>query len=137
MQAKAVVFVRAATLQDAEIITDFQRRMAFETEDRICNSEILLSGVRNSIINAALGTNTMAYVLEDGKEKLIGFMFTNPETNLLLGGTIIWINSLYVIKDFRKKGVFKALYDHMLHQAKADPWVKAIRLYVETTNQTA
>ena len=137
MQTKSVVLVRAATLEDAETITEFQRRMAFETEDRICNTEILLSGIRNSIINPALGTNTMAYVLEDGKEKLIGFMFTNPETSLLLGGTIIWINSLYVIKDFRKKGVFNALYDHMLQQAKADPWVKAIRLYVETTNETA
>ncbi len=64
-------------------------------------------------------------------------MFVNYETNLALGGTIIWINSLYVIKDWRGKGVFTKLYSYVLAKAKSDPWVKAIRLYVETTNTAA
>ena len=75
--------------------------MAFETEDRACNTDILLAGVRNSILNQSLGYNTMAYVVNKGEEKVIGFMFINRETSLLLGGTIVWINSLYVIKDYR------------------------------------
>ena len=64
-------------------------------------------------------------------------MMIHFETKVDVGGLIYWINSVYVHPAHRNKGVFKALYSHVLHQAKADPWVKAIRLYVETTNQTA
>ena len=64
-------------------------------------------------------------------------MMIHFETKLDLGGLVYWLNSVYVHPDHRNKGVFRALYNHVLEKARADPWVKAIRLYVETTNHSA
>ena len=92
-------------------------------------------GVRNSIMIRALGINLLAYIKDDeGAEVVTGFMYITFEPNLKLGGNILWINSTYVPEDWRGKGVFNALYSHVLEKAKTDPWIKAIRLYVETTN---
>ena len=112
--------------------------MALETESRELDMDTCNRGVRNSLVFSSLGLNTMAYIKNDeAAEVVVGFMYINFETSLALGGTILWINSLYVVQDWRGKGVFNALYSHMLDRAKKDPWIKAIRLYVETTNKTA
>ena len=66
MQTVNEIMVREATIEDAVLITEFQLRMAFETEDRACNTEILLAGVRNSILDPSLGLNTLAYVIDKG-----------------------------------------------------------------------
>ena len=63
-------------------------------------------------------------------------MFVNYETSVALGGTVVWINSLYVVHDWRSRGVFNALYADMVERDQ-DPFIKAVRLYVETTNQLA
>ena len=67
----------------------------------------------------------------------MGMMMIHFETSAEVGGLIWWINSVYVHPDHRKKGVFRALYDHVYAISKKDPWIKAIRLYVELTNKGA
>ena len=59
------------------------------------------------------------------------------ELNPSIGGMINWINSVYIVKEYRNKGVFRALYNHVYNIAKNDPFVKALRLYVDTTNKNA
>ena len=59
------------------------------------------------------------------------------ETSLELGGQINWIQSVYVLPEARGKGCFRALYEHIVKEARNDPIVKAVRLYVETENFTA
>jgi ribosomal protein S18 acetylase RimI-like enzyme len=44
---------------------------------------------------------------------------------------------VYTAKDFRRRGVYRALYAHVLALAKADPDVRGIRLYVERENVNA
>ena len=39
--------------------------------------------------------------------------------------------------EHRKKGVFRKLYDHVVGIARSTPNTKCVRLYVETTNETA
>ena len=68
---------------------------------------------------------------------IMGMMMIHFETSAEVGGLIWWINSVYVHPDHRKKGVFRALYDHVYAISKKDPWIKAIRLYVELTNKGA
>ena len=47
-----------------------------------------------------------------------------------------WLQSVYVRPEFRRKGVLRALYGHVLELAK-DRSVCGIRLYVEKENLTA
>ena len=47
------------------------------------------------------------------------------------------IQSVYVEKEYRKKGVFRALYNTVFENAKKDPITKGVRLYVEKDNETA
>ena len=68
---------------------------------------------------------------------IIGMMMIHHEMKPQVGGLVHWINSVYVHPQFRKRGVFRALYNHIFNLAKADPMVKCVRLYVDTTNGKA
>ena len=48
-----------------------------------------------------------------------------------------WIQSVYVAPGHRRKGVYRALYAHVLGLAKLDPEVCGLRLYVERDNINA
>ena len=47
------------------------------------------------------------------------------------------IQSVFVHKDYRNKGVFRSLYNKVVEEATADPLTKGVRLYVELENYTA
>ena len=48
-----------------------------------------------------------------------------------------WIQSVYVAKEYRGKGVFKALFNHVQVLARAQKDVCGLRLYMDSDNQTA
>jgi ribosomal protein S18 acetylase RimI-like enzyme len=48
-----------------------------------------------------------------------------------------WIQSVYVRPEARRRGIFRALFGHVLASAQADPQVVALRLYVERDNHLA
>lgn len=52
-------------------------------------------------------------------------------------GQFWWIQSLYVHEDYRRKGVFSALYRHVESLAQQDPEVRGLRQYVEKGNKRA
>ena len=52
-------------------------------------------------------------------------------------GFFWWIQSVYVRAEFRRKGVFQAIYRHIQTRAKAEEDVCGIRLYVYHDNQRA
>ena len=51
-------------------------------------------------------------------------------------GVIWWIQSVYVFPEYRKQGVFRTLFKHIENLVRADPQVKALRLYVMQNNNT-
>ena len=67
----------------------------------------------------------------------VGMTMVHFETQPRVGGFIHQINSVYVHPDHRKKGVFRALYNHIVEIARLNPMVKAVRLYVYDDNTTA
>ena len=50
---------------------------------------------------------------------------------------IYWIQSAYVLPEYRGKGAFRALYDFVVQSSKADPVAKCVRLYVDAENVKA
>ena len=52
-------------------------------------------------------------------------------------GNVWWIQSVYIRPDWRRRGVFRALYRHVQSLAAAEPGVIGLRLYVEEGNVRA
>lgn len=52
-------------------------------------------------------------------------------------GMMWWIQSVYVHKNFRRNGVFSALYRHVESLARRDQGIFRLRLYVEKDNKRA
>ena len=52
-------------------------------------------------------------------------------------GNIWWIQSVYVKPEFRRAGVFRAIFNHLQQRARAQKEVCSIRLYVHEDNTRA
>jgi ribosomal protein S18 acetylase RimI-like enzyme len=52
-------------------------------------------------------------------------------------GWFWWIQSVYVVAEARKRGVFRSLYEYVAALSRRDPEVIGLRLYVERDNHAA
>ena len=124
--------IRKATLDDLETIVDFNIRLAAESEDTHLDRETVRGGVRGLLADAARG----AYYVACGPG-IVGQMMHTHEWSDWRNGDIWWIQSVYVHPDHRRRGVCRALYEHVRTLAAADPGVVGLRLYVERENAVA
>ncbi len=127
------VTIRKASFQDHNDIALFQEKMALETEHIRLDPSVVKEGVKAVIADFAKG----CYYVAENDGEIVGCLLTTFEWSDWRNGKIIWIQSLYVLPEFRNKGIFKQLYDHVKQLVENDPNLKAIRLYVDKTNMTA
>lgn len=125
--------IRTARPADAGIIADFNARMAWETERRRLNSARVLRGVRGLLRDKAKGI----YFVAEEKGIIAGQLLITFEWSDWRNGNFWWIQSVYVAPEFRERGVFRALYAHVLKLAKSRRDVCGLRLYVEQDNRRA
>jgi len=127
------MIIREARPADTPSLLDFQLKMALETESIQLEILPLTQGMHKLFRDPAKGRY---YVAEEAGE-LIGCLMTTFEWSEWRCGTVVWIQSVYVSIPWRKKGVFKAMYDHVYELVTEDPNLKGIRLYVDKTNAIA
>jgi GNAT superfamily N-acetyltransferase len=127
------MIVRQAAASDAVTIADFNACMAKETEHLELNHERLQKGVEALIADSSKGLYYLAEV--DGK--VVGQLMITYEWSDWRNATFWWIQSVYVLLDYRKQGVFRALYQHVASFAKERGDVCGLRLYVEESNKRA
>ncbi|MFO0878887.1 MAG: N-acetyltransferase [Gemmataceae bacterium] len=125
--------VRAATPADVDVIAEFNRRMALETEHRVLDPGVLWPGVRAVLEDPARG---VYHVVERAGE-VVGQLLITTEWSDWRNGWFWWIQSVFVREDARRLGVFRLLYDHVCAQARAQGDVVGLRLYVERDNRRA
>ncbi|MGH9672793.1 MAG: GNAT family N-acetyltransferase [Bryobacteraceae bacterium] len=125
--------IRRATAADAEVIAGYNAAMASETEHLELDRERLLGGVRSILEDPSKGVYWLA---EEGGE-VIGQMMITYEWSDWRNGTFWWIQSVYVHKDWRCRGVFRRMYEHVVALARAEAGVCGVRLYVEGENRHA
>ncbi len=78
----------------------------------------------------------MYFVAEAGGA-VIGQLLITHEWSDWCNGDYWWLQSVYVRADWRRRGVFQALFQHVLARAAEQGDVASIRLYVEKNNQPA
>jgi len=127
------MIVRKATIEDVSSIVDFQLLMATETEEIILDKSVVTKGV-----SAVLNDNSKGiyYVAEiDGK--VVSSLLTTFEWSDWRNGTILWIQSVYVLQEFRRKGVYRSMYSFLKEEVLNNANLKGIRLYADKSNYPA
>jgi GNAT superfamily N-acetyltransferase len=127
------VTVRAAGPADAERIADFSRRLALESEGIVLDPARVAEGVRLGLETTARARYWMA---EDGGE-VVGQCMVTTEWSDWRAGWMWWLQSVYVTPEARGRGVFRALWERVLADARAAGDVVGIRLYVHDENDDA
>lgn len=127
--------IRVARASDRVKIVDFQMKMALETEGEALDEALVTKGVKAAIADPALGTYFVAEV--DGVKGIVGVLMVTDEWSDWRNGWVWWIQSLYVMPEYREKGVFTALYEHVNTIIQSTTDVKGLRLYVDKRNTRA
>ena len=125
--------IRKAAPGDAAVVADFNAQLALETEDITLSRDQLRNGVDQALADPAKGV----YWLAEVNRQVVGQLMITREWSDWRNGWFWWIQSVYVRKEWRGRGVFQALYHFVEEQAADQPDVCGLRLYVDARNATA
>jgi len=125
--------IRLAKIDDSHTIAGFQLKMAIETENLKLDNETVQKGVKAVFEKPKLGQ----YFVAENDGKIIASMLTTFEWSDWRNAQVWWLQSVYVLPEFRQQGIFKKMYEFVKTLAKKDEKVGGIRLYVDKTNVRA
>ncbi|MGA9422673.1 MAG: GNAT family N-acetyltransferase [Rhodanobacteraceae bacterium] len=125
--------VRDARAADRDFVVECNVAMASETEGRTLDSTVLDDGVAAVLAQPRHGF----YLIAERAGARAGCLMITTEWSDWRNGDWWWVQSVYVIPDARRHGVFRALYSEAEHRARAAEDVIGLRLYVERDNRAA
>ena len=118
------MIVRKAEAKDLSIIVEFQLAMAKETEFIELHRPTVEKGVEAVLCDDSKG---IYYVAEE-EGKVVSSLLTTFEWSDWRNGTILWIQSVYVRPEFRRKGVYRKMYAHIKDLVLNSDKLNGIRL---------
>jgi len=127
------ISVREANRGDLDTIIGFQMAMALETESLELDRDILKLGVNNVLDDPSKALYFIAE--EDGNN--LGMLMITLEWSDWRNGWVWWIQSVYTAPEYRKRGVYKLLYEHIRSLVRQSDNIRGIRLYVDKRNIAA
>jgi GNAT superfamily N-acetyltransferase len=126
--------IRDARPADCEFLARGNEAMALETEHKTLDPQVVRRGVAAALADAAHGRY---FVAADDQGRPVGQLMVTYEWSDWRNGQFWWIQSVYVLPDWRRRGVFRALYEHVDQLARGTAGVCGLRLYVEADNLNA
>ena len=127
-----MIKIRKATPTDASVIIDFQQKMALETEELTLELAIVSKGVNAVFNNLSRGQ----YWVAEEKGIVVASLLITYEWSDWRNSDVWWFQSVYVLPDYRRTGIFKSMYNFIKDEADKQN-VAGLRLYVETNNSRA
>jgi ribosomal protein S18 acetylase RimI-like enzyme len=125
--------IRMAHDADKDMLAANHRAMALETENKTLDVETTLQGTKAVLEDKSKGF----YLIAERAGQMVGQLLITYEWSDWRSGTFWWIQSVYVLPEARRTGVYKALYDYVLSAAKQAGDVCGVRLYVDKDNVRA
>ena len=108
--------------------------MALETENKVLDPKAAQLGVQGLFERPQFGFYLVAEV--DGQAA--ASLMVTYEWSDWRNGLFWWIQSVYVKQDYRRKGLYRAMYAELKRMALTQPMpVCGFRLYAETDNTNA
>ena len=127
------MIIRQANKTDSIPIVEFQLAMALETEQLELDEPTVVKGVAAVVADPSKGI----YYVAEVNGQVVGSLLTTFEWSDWRNGTVLWIQSVYVQPEYRKRSVFSALYKHIREKVAANNELRGIRLYADKTNTSA
>lgn len=121
-----------ATSKHIEDITGFQVDMALESEGTKLDRERVKQGVSAVIDDANKGL----YLVAEHSGRTIGSLMITREWSDWNNAWYWWIQSVFVLPEFRGQGTFRAMLTKVKEMA-SEQQVSEIRLYVDKDNKSA
>ncbi|GEM_PF-52760 len=118
--------------EDADTIVDFQLDMAKESEGLVLARDCVEKGVRAALMDENKGR----YLLAKDGHRVVGSLMLTREWSDWNAAWYWWIQSVYVVPTYRRKGVFSQMYGAVMELARQDG-VHQVKLYVDKDNRTA
>jgi ribosomal protein S18 acetylase RimI-like enzyme len=125
--------IRPARRTDLDAIAGFQHAMARETEGKELDPETVKGGVQAVFADHRRGR----YLVAERGTRVVGSLMLTTEWSDWRNGDFWWIQSVFVERESRRKGVYRALQDRVFSEARAADGVCGVRLYVERENTPA
>jgi GNAT superfamily N-acetyltransferase len=124
---------RKATTAEIEKLVGFQIAMAEETEQVRLDRELCTAGVAAVFHDPSRGQ----YFVAEADGTVVASALITYEWSDWRNGQVWWIQSVYVVPEARRKGVYAGLYAHLQDLARAESDVRGLRLYVDERNTSA
>ena len=131
--AEAAPTVRPAVPSDLDRVVQFNELLALETEGKELDPSLLRPGVEKALREQ--GPCRYFVAEEDGE--VIGQAMVTREWSDWRNGYFWWLQSVYVQRDYRRRGVLRSLYRHVVALAEGTSDVCGLRLYVDKHNDEA
>ena len=127
------MIIKEASKTNIEIIKNFQIKMAKESEGMILNNVTITKGISAVFEDSTKGI----YYIAEQDNTIIASLLTTYEWSDWRNSNVLWIQSVYVIPEYRKKGVFKKMYQYLKNIVENSDKYVGLRLYVDKTNTNA
>jgi len=124
--------VRRASGADIQPIVKNVLAMAYEGSKENLDPDVVFQGVSNLFQKPELGS----YIVAEQAGKIIGSLVIVYEWSDWRNGLHWWIHSVYVMPDYRRRGVYKKMYEFVKCEADSSG-AKSVRLSVNTNNKAA
>ena len=129
----SLIQVRRATPQELDTIVEFNAALALESEGKTLELERLKAGVKALLDTPQRGF----YLFAEAAGRVVGQLLITTEWSDWRNSDFWWIQSVYTVADYRRQGVYRALHNHVLAEARSRADVCGLRLYVDRDNHVA
>src|SRR5262249_8612139 len=127
-----MTMIRPANSNDLDAVVAGNIALAEESENVRLDRDTLCAGIRALLEERAPGR----YWIAEVDSQVVGQLLITFEWSDWRNRMVWWIQSVYVIPSARRRGVFRALYQHAKREAQAQG-AGGLRLYVDVTKSRA
>lgn len=124
------------TEKELNYIITIIMKMAYETDGKVLDPEQVMKSLNKLLLHQEYGHYIV--IIDKFKNKFCGINLVTLEHNINLNSTVLWLQSVYVIEEYRMKGLFRRLMykiqDDVLETKSAK---KIIKLYMDKDNERA
>jgi ribosomal protein S18 acetylase RimI-like enzyme len=131
------ITLRLGEARDTDALVNFNQAMALETESKNLDLNVLTAGVENLLKSRQHGFYVVAEDSSATQGEVVGSLMVTYEWSDWRNGLFWWIQSVYIKPAYRRRGIYRGLYQFVKEMAAAETNVCGFRLYVEKENRIA